>query len=90
MEELKAISSILVIELACGEYGTDHIDTMVKESQNGSNLEFFNNWEALPTLKKLRARNPLSKHLEKHSEHGMQETSEWNQLKVLLSRGYLR
>lgn len=32
-----------VIELACGEYGEDKIDTMVKASQNGSNVQWFNN-----------------------------------------------
>lgn len=62
---------------------------MVKASQNGCNLEFFNNPNSLPDLKTLRARNPLSKHLEK-DDMGMQETSEYNQLKVLISRGYLR
>lgn len=79
-----------VIELACAEYGEDKIDTMVKESENGTNLSFFSNPKALPDLKTLRARNPISKHMEKDSKHGMQETSEYNQLKVLLHRGYVR
>lgn len=34
-------------------------------------------------------KHPLSKEDSLH-RHGMQETSEWNQLKVLISRGFLK
>ncbi|GLV37364.1 uncharacterized protein CBL_10669 [Carabus blaptoides fortunei] len=79
-----------VIELACGEYGEDKIDMMVKQSDNGISLEWFDNPDALPELKILRKRHPLKKELENKSDHGMQETPEYNQLKVLLDRGFKR
>lgn len=44
----------LVIELACGEYGEDKIQTMVTSMQNGQNLEWMNDYERLPDLKTLR------------------------------------
>lgn len=34
-----------VIELACGEYGYDKIENLVDASNNGRNLQWFNNKE---------------------------------------------
>lgn len=79
-----------VIELASAEYGEDKIEKMVTETMNGCNVAWFENPNSMPDLKTLRARNPLSRMQEKHAPTHMQETSEWNQLKVLLDRGYLK
>lgn len=44
-----------VIELACGEYGEDKISTLIKGSQNGSNLQWFENSD-LMDARSLRGR----------------------------------
>lgn len=43
-----------VIELACGEYGEDKIDTLRNGSQNGSNWQWFENSADLMDAKSLR------------------------------------
>lgn len=43
-----------VIELACGEYGDDKIDILKNGTQNGTNLQWFDNSEALRDAKTLR------------------------------------
>lgn len=45
---------IVVIELACGEYGEDKIETLITASQNGRNLQWFDNPKALKDAKSLR------------------------------------
>lgn len=45
-----------VIELACGEYGAGCIDGMVKATDNGKCLDWFEKPENLPTLKELKGR----------------------------------
>lgn len=79
-----------VIELASCEYGQDKIDKMVHETMNGCNMAWFENPGALPDLKTLRQKNPLSRMKEKVEGHSMQETGEWNQLQVLMRRGFLK
>ncbi|KAL6430155.1 hypothetical protein ACFW04_007724 [Cataglyphis niger] len=44
-----------IIELACGEYGEDKIDTLRNGSQNGSNWQWFENSADLMDAKSLRA-----------------------------------
>lgn len=43
-----------VIELACGEYGEDKMDIMVKATINGKSLNYFENSEMLPSMQTLR------------------------------------
>ncbi|KAK5643174.1 hypothetical protein RI129_007019 [Pyrocoelia pectoralis] len=43
-----------VIELACGEYGIDKIERMVKETDNGRKHQWFDKPEFLPSLSKLK------------------------------------
>ena len=47
-------ANIVVIELACGEYGFDKINTLIMGSQNGRNLQWFDNPETLKDAKSLR------------------------------------
>ncbi|XP_011499597.1 PREDICTED: ATP-binding cassette sub-family G member 1 [Ceratosolen solmsi marchali] len=79
-----------VIELACGEYGEDKIETLVQGTQNGRSLKWFNNPSALLDAKSLRAINPLKSNKQNGGNRGPQATSQWNQIKVLLKRGGIK
>lgn len=50
------IYAFAVIELACGEYGEDKLDMLINGSQNGSNLQWFENSAHLMDAKSLRGR----------------------------------
>ncbi|KAM0736709.1 ATP-binding cassette subfamily G member 4 [Formica fusca] len=76
-----------VIELACGEYGEDKIDTLRNGSQNGSNLQWFENSADLMDAKSLRAARPLTNKFQDNS--GLHATSLAHQIKILLRRGYI-
>lgn len=76
---------VSVIELACGEYGDDKIDGMVKATDNGKSLDWFNNPDRL--RKELDDSQML---MSKENNTGMQATSSLNQLKILLKRGFLK
>ncbi|XP_011865692.1 PREDICTED: ATP-binding cassette sub-family G member 4 isoform X2 [Vollenhovia emeryi] len=76
-----------IIELACGEYGDDKINTLITGSQNGRNLQWFDNPEALRDAKTLRAAHPL-KDVSKESR-GLHATNLTHQIKILLRRGYI-
>ncbi|KAF2879706.1 hypothetical protein ILUMI_26469 [Ignelater luminosus] len=77
-----------VIELACAEYGEDKIKTMVEATNNGKNLQWFDKPEFLPSLRKLRETH---KSIAEKSKGGhLQSTSQANQLKILLRRGFLK
>lgn len=78
-----------VIELASAEYGEERIERMVQETMNGCNVAWFERPD-MPDLKTLRAQNPLSRPAERHEAGREQETGEWHQLQVLLSRGFLK
>lgn len=43
-----------IIELACGEYGEDKVNMLINGSQNGKNLQWFENPEALMDANSLR------------------------------------
>ncbi|XP_032665790.1 ATP-binding cassette sub-family G member 4 [Odontomachus brunneus] len=78
-----------IIELACGEYGEDKIETLITASQNGRNLQWFDNPKALKDAKSLRAAHPLrnSNTVEKNS--ALHATNFSHQLKILLRRGFI-
>jgi ABC-type multidrug transport system ATPase subunit/ABC-type multidrug transport system permease subunit len=78
-----------VIELACEEYGTDIIDTMVTTTGNGKCLTYFNK-DTLPTLHNSTEESTSLVQPQKDDEGGLQATSSTNQLKVLLRRGFIK
>ncbi|XP_036141387.1 ATP-binding cassette sub-family G member 4 isoform X2 [Monomorium pharaonis] len=75
-----------IIELACGEYGDDKIDTLIMGSQNGRNLQWFDNPEVLRDAKTLRAVHPLKDEMNDNNLHA---TNFAHQIKILLRRGYI-
>ncbi|XP_050308160.1 ATP-binding cassette subfamily G member 4 [Anthonomus grandis grandis] len=73
-----------VIELACAEYGPERIDKMVETSQNGKSLKYFKDSQKL-----LECGFTESTMFEDDSGD-LQATSKFNQLKVLMRRGYIK
>lgn len=83
-----------VIELASGEYGQDNVDRMVRGSNNGLSLTWFVPPDSIRDSETkvepmVRLTGPVPS-ASKSSPHGLQNTSTWNQLKVLLRRGYIK
>ncbi|KAG8038341.1 hypothetical protein G9C98_006668 [Cotesia typhae] len=79
-----------VIELACGEYGDDKIETLVNANQNGKNAQWFSNTlPAIEELKKDKASGIKRGDIFKR-KLSLQATSQLHQLKVLLYRGYIK
>ncbi|KAL6263485.1 hypothetical protein P5V15_006276 [Pogonomyrmex californicus] len=76
-----------IIELACGEYGEDKIEILIKGSQNGRNLQWFDNPEALRDAKSLRAVHPLRDMTNENSS--LHATNLIHQIKILLRRGFI-
>lgn len=77
-----------VIELACGEYGEDKMQTLVLATNNGRNYQWFDKPESLPSLQKLKETHKTLN--EKKNNSHLQSTSQWNQFKVLLRRGFIK
>ncbi|XP_069705120.1 ATP-binding cassette sub-family G member 1 [Periplaneta americana] len=82
-----------VIELACGEYGIEKVDKMVTASENGHSLTWFRTPadvtdEKTAIVPMVISTEPVKK--SKASHRGLQETSMWNQIKVLIRRGYIK
>lgn len=83
-----------VIELASGEYGQEKIDKMVTGSENGRSLTWFvppDSFRDSKTTVEPMVR--LTDHVPSASKsytQSLQNTSTWNQLKVLLRRGYIK
>lgn len=77
-----------VIELACDEYGSQIPKTMTKSMQNGKSLRYFKKPENLPNLMALKDKAALI--FPDDDEDGLQATSSYNQLKVLLRRGIIK
>lgn len=63
---------------------------MVKATQNGSSLAYFDRPDLLPCLQTLREKNSLDEDDILKDNHKLEETSALNQLKVLLKRGFLK
>ncbi|KYN41879.1 ATP-binding cassette sub-family G member 4 [Trachymyrmex septentrionalis] len=76
-----------IIELACGEYGFDKINTLIMGSQNGRNLQWFDNPETLKDAKSLRAEYPLRNKV--NDNNGLHATNLVHQIKILLRRGFI-
>lgn len=79
--------TITVIELACGEYGYDKIDTLKSATENGSCLTWFNNPAAVLRAEALMRKHPIPKRTKNVS---LENTSFTNQCSVLLRRGYIK
>lgn len=77
--------------MACGEYGLDKVDIMVKATQNGTSLAYFDRPDLLPCLQTLREKNGLDDDdviLKDNTK--LEGTSAFNQLQVLLRRGFTK
>ncbi|XP_026672320.1 ATP-binding cassette sub-family G member 4 isoform X2 [Ceratina calcarata] len=77
-----------VIELACGEYGEDKLPLLISGSENGKNLQWFENPESLLDAKGLRAMH-MSKDVNSESENTLHATSLIHQIKILIWRGFI-
>ncbi|KAH9635515.1 hypothetical protein HF086_013042 [Spodoptera exigua] len=78
------------IELSCGEYGQDKIDLMANKSENGKALDWFDDHQSIPSMEGLRKLVPLSVLRDTEPTGGDEETSQSNQLSVLMRRGFLK
>ncbi|CAK9803155.1 ATP-binding cassette subfamily G member 4 [Anthophora plagiata] len=78
-----------VIELACGEYGEDKLSLLISGSENGKNLQWFDNPDALIDAKSLRAMYPLRSTSNSCGKSSLQATSMVHQIKILMGRGYV-
>ncbi|XP_047019492.1 ATP-binding cassette sub-family G member 1 [Helicoverpa zea] len=79
-----------IIELSCGEYGQDKIDLMANKSENGRALDWLDDHQNIPTMEGLRKLLPLSVLRDTEPTGGDEETSQSNQLRVLIKRGFMK
>lgn len=66
------------------------MDIMVKTTENGSSLSYFDRPDMLPSLETLREKNDQNDEDILSDNRKLEETSALNQLKVLLKRGFLK
>lgn len=66
----------------------DKIDVMVSSMQNGECTEWFRDSSKIMKLEELRQKYPLTKNFK--DSGALEATSSWNQLKILLKRGYIK
>lgn len=78
-----------IIELACGEYGEDKIEVLTEKAENGRSLAWFNEPESIPSMEMLRKIYPMST-MRDLDGGNVEETSQMNQRKVLIRRGFLK
>ncbi|EDW52330.1 GM12092 [Drosophila sechellia] len=76
-----------IIELACGEYGYDKVDTLKLATENGSCLTWFDNPSAVLRAEVLMRKYPIPK---KTKSRSLEDTSYSNQCSVLLRRGFIK
>ncbi|KAH8410018.1 hypothetical protein KR009_004216 [Drosophila setifemur] len=76
-----------IIELACGEYGFDKIDSLKSATENGSCLTWFDNPSGVMRAEALMRKYPIPKRTKTRS---LEDTSFTNQCSVLLRRGYIK
>lgn len=79
-----------IIELACGEYGEDKIPFLTTKAENGKSMQWFDDHENIATMEELRKKYPLSVIRGQDRGTGEEETSQSNQLSVLIRRGFLK
>uniref|UniRef100_A0A1B6DAZ1 ABC transporter domain-containing protein n=1 Tax=Clastoptera arizonana TaxID=38151 RepID=A0A1B6DAZ1_9HEMI len=82
-----------VIELACGEHGEDKIENLTMASENGQSFKWFNNPGSvcLQQVKdnESRKRNGIAQP-KYNCSNSLQATSAWNQICILLRRGFIK
>lgn len=78
---------IVVIELACGEYGNDKVDILKVATENGNSLAWFDDPGSIMKAEALIRKYPIPKRSKNKS---MQDTTYGNQLSVLMKRGYIK
>lgn len=71
--------------MACAEHGHDKIENMVKATDNGTCLDWFKHPELL--IKDTKDANMIAS---KNDNSALEATPAFNQLKVLLRRGYIK
>ncbi|KAH8334078.1 hypothetical protein KR059_006478 [Drosophila kikkawai] len=76
-----------IIELACGEYGYDKVDTLKGATENGSCLTWFDNPSSIMRSEALMRKYPIPKRTKARS---LEDTSFSNQCSVLMRRGYMK
>lgn len=74
--------------MACGEYGENKIEKMVTATENGKSLSWYDNPMELTVPKYPGLRRDVIENGRKNES--LQETSTWNQIKVLMHRGYIK
>ncbi|XP_057334852.1 ATP-binding cassette subfamily G member 4 [Microplitis mediator] len=79
------------IELACGEYGDDKIETLIHATQNGKSSQWFGNAIPVEDFKKnANGMKSDKRYRITKRKPSLQATSQMHQLKVLLYRGYIK
>lgn len=63
---------------------------MANKSENGRALDWFDDFESIPSMEGLRKLVPLSVLRDTEPKGGDEETGQSNQLKVLLRRGFMK
>lgn len=63
---------------------------MANKSENGRALDWFDDFESIPTMEGLRKLVPLSVLRDTEPSGGDEETSQTNQLSVLMRRGFMK
>ncbi|XP_066908513.1 ATP-binding cassette sub-family G member 4 [Halyomorpha halys] len=80
-----------VIELACGEYGRDKIETLVQGTLNGRSIRWFKDADQLPPTNHVEVshKSPrLPGRIRCYTS--LQDTTQLNQLSVIIKRGFIK
>lgn len=66
------------------------MELLTDKAENGKALTWFENPDSVPSMEELRKKYPMSimRNLDKNSNE--EETSHWNQKKVLVKKGFLK
>ncbi|XP_073989554.1 ATP-binding cassette subfamily G member 4 isoform X3 [Rhodnius prolixus] len=80
-----------VIELACGEHGKEKILTLVNGTQNGRSIQWFENADQLPPTSHVEVSHKSPRLPGRlRCTSSLQETSQLNQLGVIINRGFVK
>nr|QAV55729.1 ATP-binding cassette sub-family G member 4-like protein [Sogatella furcifera] len=81
-----------IIELACGEHGEDKIEKLVDGTENGKCYKWFTNGEVIKYNNNAAAdvKSMGCLPIMKKCGGSLQVTSQWNQIGVLLRRGFIK
>lgn len=79
---------LIVVELACGEYGLDKIKTMVESMDNGECIDWFSNPDRVHKLEALRQKYPIRQYSKE--DGSVESIDSFHQLRILLRRGWIK